>query len=337
MSNEVEFNSLTKDDVKIRFEEPSRIPSKPSDAEVAGHKKTRLALVVVFAVVVIAMVAVAVIIIIVAPRCIKEAVPEEKKGNDTLKGNDTATDESWWKSAVIYQVYPRSFKDSNDDGDGDLKGITNKMDYLGDLGVQALWLNPIFQSPWADGGYDISNYTAIDKMFGTMAEFDDFIKEAHKKGIKVIVGFVPNHTSNKHPWFEASKKSKAKENKFRDYYIWRDGAEKNGTKPPNNWISYFGGSAWTYDSTTEQYYLHQFYEGEPDLNLRNEVVKKELKDVLKFWLGKGVDGFRFAGVQFLLEDEKFGDEPTNPNYNASIDLKYDMLRHTLTHGKNIIC
>lgn len=331
MSNEVEFNSLTKDDVKIRFEEPSHIPSKPSDAEVAGHKKTRLGLVVVFAVVVIAMVAVAVIIIIVAPRCIKEAVPEEKKGNDT------ATDESWWKSAVIYQVYPRSFKDSNGDGNGDLKGITNKMDYLGDLGVQALWLNPIFQSPWADGGYDISNYTAIDKKFGTMAEFDDFIKEAHKKGIKVIVGFVPNHTSNKHPWFEASKKSKAKENKFRDYYIWRDGAaEKNSTKPPNNWISYFGGSAWTYDNTTEQYYLHQFYEGEPDLNLRNEVVKKELKDVLKFWLGKGVDGFRFAGVQFLLEDEKFGDEPTNPNYNAS-DLKYDMLKHTLTHGKNIIC
>lgn len=323
MSNEVEFNSLTKDDVKIRFEEPSGVPTKPTDEEVAKHRKTRLALVVLFAVVVVAMVVVAVIIIIVAPRC-------EKKEEMSEKGNDTAIDENWWKSAVIYQVYPLSFKDSDNNGLGDLKGISSKMDYFSELGVNALWLNPIYQSPLADDGYDISNYTAIDKKFGTMKEFEDFLKDAHEKGFKIIMGFVPNHSSNQHPWFEASKKSK--DNKFRDYYIWRDGV---GNEPPNNWISVFGGSAWTYDSTTDQYYLHQFYKEQPDLNLRNDEVKEELKKVLRFWLDKGVDGFRFDAVQFLLEDEKFQDEPKNSNYNNESDPTYDMLKHTLTYGKKV--
>lgn len=327
MSNEVEFNSLTKDDVKIRFEEPSRVPSKPTDEEVAQHKKTRLALVVLFAVVVITMVVVAVIIIIVAPQCEKaKAVPEEK-------GNDTAMDDSWWQHAVIYQVYPLSFKDSDGDGYGDLNGIASKMDYFTELGVDVLWLNPIYESPLKDDGYDISNYTAIDEKFGTMEEFEDFIKDAHKKGFKIIMGFVPNHTSNKHPWFTESQKSKEKSNKFRDYYIWRDGAEKG--KPPNNWASVFGGSAWTYDKTTDQYYLHQFYEGQPDLNLRNNDVKAELKKVLKFWLGKGVDGFRFDAAQFLLEDDKFQDEPEKAGYDAS-DPKYDLLDHKFTFGKKMM-
>lgn len=326
MSNEVEFNSLTKDDVKISFEEPSRVPSKPTDEEVARHRKTRLALVVFFAVVVIAMVVVAVIIIVVAPRCEKAEVPEEK-GSDTL-------DESWWHHAVIYQVYPLSFMDSDNDGYGDLKGIASKMDYFSDLGVNTLWLTSIYKSP-KKNGYDVSNYTAIDEKFGTMADFEDFVKEAHKKGFKIIMGFVPNHTSNKHPWFVESMKSKDKANKYRDYYIWRDGQKD---QPPNNWISKAGGSAWTYDNATKQYYLHQFSEVQPDLNLRNEEVKTELKKVLRFWLAKGVDGFRVDSPQFLLEDEKFPDEPKNPNYKAadnSSDLKYDMLQHIHTFGKKI--
>lgn len=337
MSNEVEFNSLTKDDVKIRFEDPSGIPSKPTDEEVAKHRKTRLILVVFFAIAVVAMVAVAVIIIIVAPRCEKAEEVKEKgkgneKGNATLKGNDTI-DENWWKNAVIYQVYPLSFKDSNDTGYGDLKGIAEKMDYFTELGVNALGLSPIYQSPMADGGYDISNYTAIDKTFGTMEEFEEFLKESHEKGFKIIMEFVPNHSSNKHPWFEESKKSK--DNKFRDYYIWRDGTGVAKNQTPNNWISVFGGSAWTYDDTTDQYYLHQFHKEQPDLNLRNDEVKHELKKVLKFWLDKGVDGFRVNAAQFLLEDESFNDEPENSNYNNMSDPTYDMLDHTLTYGKKV--
>lgn len=320
MTNEVEFSSLTKDDAKITFEDPSHI-SKPSDGEIAQHRKTRLALVVVFAAIVIVMVVAAVIIIIVAPKCDKkEEVPGEKKSDETLK-NETLKQDEWLKHGIIYQVYPRSFKDSSGDGNGDLKGILNKMDYFTELGVQAVWLNPI---------YDMKNYTVIDSMFGTMEDFDKFIKEAHEKGIKVIMGFVPNHSSNKHPWFLKSKKDD--KNSYRDYYIWKGGPAKNET--PNNWISVFGGSAWTFDNATKQFYLHQFSKEQPDLNLRNEKVKKELQDVLKFWLAKGVDGFNFDAVQFLIENENFGDETPNSNYNAS-DLKYDMLKHTLTFGKKL--
>ena len=335
MSNEVEFNSLTKDDVKIKFEDSSGISSKPTDEEVAKHRKTRLILVVLFAIAVVAMVVVAVIIIIVAPQCEKAEEVKEKgngieKSNATLKGNDTI-DENWWKNAVIYQVYPLSFKDSDGNGYGDLKGIAEKMDYFTELGVHALGLSPIYQSPTA-GGYDISNYTAIDKTFGTMDKFEDFLKEAHEKGFKIIMEFVPNHSSDEHPWFEESKKSK--DNKFRDYYIWRDGAGAGKDQPPNNWISVFGGSAWTYDDTTKQYYLHQFHKEQPDLNLRNDEVKEELKKVLKFWLDKGVDGFRVNAAQFLLEDESFNNETKNRNYNMS-DLTYDMLDHTHTYGKKV--
>lgn len=331
MSNEVAFNNLEKDDVKITFEEPSRVPAKPSDKEVARHKKTRLILVVLFGIAVLAMVVVAVVIIIVSPRCKPNGVPGDSgKSSDTLKSNDTAVDDSWWKHAVIYQVYTRSFFDSNNDGDGDLNGITKKIPYFGDLGVNALWLNPIYESPMADGGYDVQNYQAIDKKFGTMEDFENFLKAAHGKGIKIIMDFVPNHTSEKHPWFVESKNNKT--NLKRDWYIWRDGTGKNKTDPPNNWISYFGGSAWKYDDTTKQFYLHQFKEQQPDLNLRNPDVVNELKKVLKFWLDKGVDGFRFDAVQFLLEDSKFQDEPKNKNYNAS-DLKYDMLDHKFTHGE----
>ena len=333
MSNEVAFNSLEKDDVKITFEEPSRVPSKPTEKEVKQHRKTRLILVALFGIIVLAMVVVAVIIIIVSPRCEPKKVPDGEdsgKSNDTLKANETA-DDSWWKHAVIYQVYPRSFFDKNNDGDGDLKGITDKLDYFGNLGADALWLNPIYDSPMADGGYDVSNYTTINKMFGTMEDFEKFLDAAHKKNLKVIMDFIPNHTSEKHPWFVESKASK--KSSKRDWYIWRDGVTKdNKTGPPNNWISVFGGSAWEYDNATQQYYLHQFKKQQPDLNLRNRDVKNELKKVLQFWLGKKVDGFRFDAVQFLLEDDKFQDEPQKPNYNAS-DLKYDMLDHKFTNGK----
>lgn len=326
MSNEVEFNSLTKDDVKIRFEDPSGIPSKPTDEEVAKHRKTRLILVVLFAVAVVSMVVVAVIIIIVAPRCEKA-----EEVTDPGKGNTTSTDENWWKNAVIYEVFPLSFKDSDGNGYGDLKGIAEKMDYFSELGVHALGLGPIYKSPMVDAGYDISNYTAIGKTFGTMEEFEDLLKEAHEKEFKIIMEFIPNHSSNEHPWFEESKKSKGN-NTFRDYYVWRDGAGKD--QPPNNWISVFGGSAWTLDSTTGQYYLHQFHKEEPDLNLRNSKVKEELKKVLKFWLDKGVDGFKVNAAQFLLEDEDFKNESRNNKYNES-DPTYDMLDHTLTYGKKV--
>lgn len=308
MSNEVEFNSLTKDDVKITFEDSSHT-SKPSEDEIAQHRKTRLALVVVFAGIVIMMVVVAVIIIIVAPKCEKkEEVPEEKKRNG---------DDEWLKHGIIYQVYPRSFKDSGEDGNGDLKGILEKMEYIIELGVQAVWLSPI---------YDMKNFTAIDPMFGTIEDFDKVIKEAHEKGIKVIMGFVPNHSSNKHPWFVESQKDV--KNAYRDYYIWQGGPTKNQT--PNNWISVFGGSAWTYSNTTKQFYLHQFSKEQPDLNLRNEKVKKAIQDALKFWLAKGVDGFNFDAVQFLIENDNYANETENGKYDAS-NPKYDMLEHTLTY------
>lgn len=328
MSNEVAFNSLEKDDGKITFEEPSRIPCKPTEDEVAQHRKTRLVLVVLFGVIVLTMVVVAVIIIILSPRCEPKKVPEDSgKSNDTLKADD-----SWWKHGLIYQVYPRSFFDTNNDGNGDLKGITEKLDHFVDLEVDALWLNPIYDSPMADNGYDVRNYTTINKMFGEMEDFDNFLSEAHKKGMKVIMDFVPNHTSEKHPWFEESRKNKT--NSKNDWYIWADGKGENKTDPPSNWISVFGGSAWEYDDTRKQFYLHQFKKQQPDLNLTNEDVIKELKNVLEFWIKKGVDGFRVDAVQFFLEDEKFQDEPELGNYNSSAsNLTYDMLNHTFTNGK----
>ena len=328
MSNEVAFNSLEKDDVKITYEEPSRM-SKPTDEEIAAHRKTRWVLVVLFGVVVLAMVVAAIIIIVVSPRCEpKKAAGDSGKSNDTMKGNETAADDSWWKHAVIYQVYPRSFYDESGDGNGDLKGIKSKLDHLGELGADALWLNPIYES--SDGDFNVQNYIAVDKKFGTMEDFNELVEEAHKKDLKVIMDFIPNHTSEKHPWFLASKAGKT--NPKRDWYIWRDGTGKNKTEPPNNWLSLFGGSAWEYDSTTEQFYLHQFKKQQPDLNLRNNEVINELKNALTFWLGKGVDGFRMDSVQYYLEDDKFQDEPGLPGYNES-DPQYDKLDHRYTFSK----
>lgn len=320
MSNEVAFNSLEKDDVKIAFDDSPDAPLKPTEKEIAAHRKTRLILVALFGVVVLVLVVVAIVIIAVSPRCSPKTTPAPGKANET-------DDDSWWKHAVIYQLYPRSFFDNSGDGNGDLKGISSKLDYFAELGVNALLLNPIYKS---NGGYDVENYTSLDTLFGNMDDFENLLKDAKEKGLKIIMDFIPNHTSKKHPWFEESKKSKT--GPKRDWYIWRNGTGENGTEPPNNWLSVSGGSAWTYDSASEQFYLHQFKEEQPDLNLRNQEVKDELKKAMKFWLDKGVDGFRFDSVQYYAENDTFEDEPTLAGYNASNPL-YDFLDHKFTFGK----
>lgn len=200
----------------------------------------------------------------------------------------TVLNAPWWKTGVIYQVYPRSFMDANNDGIGDLQGIIGKLDYLQWLGIRALWISPIYPSPMADFGYDITDYTAIDAQFGTMADFDQLLQEAHRRELKVILDLAPNHTSDRHPWFNESKSSK--NSPKRDWYIWHDG--KADGSPPNNWKSVFGGDAWEWDGHTQQYYYHGFLKEQPDLNWWNPDVQEAMFDVMRFWLDKGVDGFR---------------------------------------------
>lgn len=208
----------------------------------------------------------------------------------------------WWKEAVVYQIYPRSFNDSNNDGIGDLRGIIEKVDYLDELGVDAIWLNPIYKSPNDDNGYDISDYKAVMDEFGTMADLEELMELLHQKNIKVIMDLVLNHSSDEHQWFKESRKSK--ENSYRDYYIWRDG--KNGG-PPNNWKSFFGGSAWKYDKKTDQYYLHLFSPKQPDLNWENPELRQEIYDIVNWWLKKGVDGFRLDVINLISKDQRFLD------------------------------
>ncbi len=217
---------------------------------------------------------------------------------------------SWWQTGVIYQIYPRSFMDANGDGIGDLAGITKKLDYLQWLGVDILWLSPIFPSPMADFGYDISNYCDIDPIFGTLEELDRLVQQAHQRGLRLLLDYVPNHTSDEHPWFQASRSSR--ENEKRDWYIWHDPAPDGG--PPNNWLSIFGGSAWEFDTQTGQYYLHLFDVKQPDLNWRNPQVRQAMYDVLRFWLDRGVDGFRVDVLWMLLKDEQWRDNPMNPQW-----------------------
>jgi len=208
----------------------------------------------------------------------------------------------WWKEEVIYQIYPRSFMDSNGDGIGDLVGVISKLDYLENLGVDIIWLSPIYESPNDDNGYDISDYRAIHPDFGTMQEFDDLLEGIHARGMRLIMDVVLNHSSDEHRWFQKSRTSK--ENECRDYYIWKPG--KNGG-PPNNWKSFFGGSAWEYDAATEEYYLHLFTKKQPDLNWENEALRAKLFDVLKFWLDKGVDGFRMDVIPLISKRLDFAD------------------------------
>ncbi|MFP5236499.1 MAG: glycoside hydrolase family 13 protein [Acidobacteriota bacterium] len=223
----------------------------------------------------------------------------------------------WWKHAVIYEIYPQSFQDSNGDGVGDLKGITSRLDYLKDLGINAIWITPIYPSPGVDNGYDISDYTAIDPKYGTMADFDTLVAEANKRHIHILMDYVINHTSDQHPWFKESRSSRT--NPKRDWYIWRDGKGETATSqgtPPNNWQSWFGHSAWQWDAKTRQYYYHYFYVQQPDLNWRNPAVHKAMDGVLDFWMQKGVSGFRIDAVSRLFEDPAMRDDPYLPGYNV---------------------
>ena len=246
----------------------------------------------------------------------------------------------WYRNIVIYQCYPQSFQDSNGDGFGDLNGITSRVNYFVELGVEVVWLNPIFDSPQKDNGYDVSNYTSIYSKYGTLDDFKNLVNRLHDNGIHILLDFVPNHTSDEHPWFIESRSSKT--NPKRDWYVWADGL--NDTEPPNNWISVFDNSSWSYDSLTDQWYLHQFSNYQPDLNYSNPEVREAMNDVLRFWLDIGVDGFRVDAVSFLLEDPNLNDEPENPAYNNSlcpiIGICYDSLIHNLTtnyHGIHQIC
>jgi alpha-glucosidase len=220
----------------------------------------------------------------------------------------------WWQSAVLYQIYPRSFQDASGDGVGDLAGIRSRLDYLRWLEVDALWLSPIYPSPMADFGYDVSDYTDIDPLFGTLEEFDCLLREAHERGLKLLMDFVPNHTSDRHPWFAESRSSR--DHPRRDWYIWRDPAPGGG--PPNNWRSIFGGSAWELDGATGQYYYHAFLKEQPDLNWRNPEVAGAMFDVLRFWLRRGVDGFRVDVIWHVIKDDQFRDNPPNPDFKEGM-------------------
>lgn len=240
------------------------------------------------------------------------------------------------KGKVLYQIYPRSFFDSNSDGIGDLAGIVEKLDYLagapGSLGVDAIWLSPVYQSPMADFGYDVSDHCAVDPMYGTMADFEHLIRQAHARNLQVIIDLVLNHTSDRHKWFIESRSSRA--NPKRDWYVWADPGQ-NGS-PPNNWKSVFGGSAWAYDQQTGQYYLHTFLKQQPDLNWRNPAVRKAIRKIMRFWLNKGIDGFRLDAVYWLSKDRLLRDDPTNFGYRSNSANPYDSLRHTNSrHGPHL--
>jgi alpha-glucosidase len=218
----------------------------------------------------------------------------------------------WWQKGVLYHIYPRSFQDSNGDGIGDVQGIIRRLDYLTWLGVDALWLSPIFPSPMVDFGYDIADYCAVDPLFGDPETFERLLEQAHRRGLKVMLDFVPNHTSDTHPWFVEARASRT--SRKRQWYLWRDPAPDGG--PPNNWESYFGGPAWTFDQHTGQYYLHQFDARMPELNWRHPDVRAAMYDVMRFWLDRGVDGLRVDVLWMLIKDEQWRDNPLNPDWKA---------------------
>lgn len=216
----------------------------------------------------------------------------------------------WWKESVVYQVYPRSFQDSNGDGIGDIQGIIQRLSYIKKLGADVIWLSPVYKSPNDDNGYDISDYKDIMAEFGTMKDFDELLEKAHEHGLKIMMDLVVNHTSDEHYWFQESKKSK--DNPYRDYYVWKDG---KGNLPPNNWASDFGGSAWEYDEETQQYYLHIFSKKQPDLNWENPKVRESIYELMTWWLEKGVDGFRMDVINLISKNQAFPDDP-NVNYET---------------------
>ena len=224
-------------------------------------------------------------------------------------------DPPWWHDAVIYQIYPRSWRDSGRDGVGDLPGILARLDHLTRLGVGALWVSPIYPSPMADFGYDVADYTGVDPLFGTLDDAEALIAAAHERGLKVILDFVPNHSSDAHPWFRAARASR--DDPRRDWYVWADPAPGGG--PPNNWMSASGGPAWTFDEPTGQFYLHSFLPEQPDLNWRNAAVRDAMLDAMRFWLDRGVDGFRLDVVYRCVKDEALRDDPPNPDYEPGRD------------------
>ncbi|KAM7408431.1 hypothetical protein PAMA_002248 [Pampus argenteus] len=251
----------------------------------------------------LALVALTVTVIALSPRCL-----------------------SWWQNSPVYQIYPRSFRDSDGDGVGDLKGIQEQLDHFQYLNIKSVWISPFYRSPMKDFGYDVEDFRSIDPLFGTMQDFDELLAEMHRLGLKLIMDFIPNHTSDRHRWFNLSR---IRDPQYEDYYIWTD---CNSTAPkPNNWVSVFGNSSWTYDEVRGQCYLHQFLKEQPDLNLRNPHVRKEIIDIIHFWLGKGVDGFRMDAVKHLLEASHLRDEPqVDPNKPAeSVTSEWD-LHHDYT-------
>jgi alpha-glucosidase len=228
----------------------------------------------------------------------------------------------WWQTGVIYQIYPRSFQDTNGDGVGDLRGIIGRLDYLAGLGVDAIWISPIYPSPMKDFGYDVADYTGVDPLFGTMEDFDELLQQAHARGLRVILDFVPNHSSDEHPWFVESRASTT--NAKRDWYLWHkalpagDDWRPARERLPNNWMSHFGGSAWEWDQRTEQFYLHSFLKEQPDLNWRNTDVREAMYGAMRFWLAKGVDGFRMDVLWLLIKDAEFRNNPPNPEYHGGL-------------------
>lgn len=226
----------------------------------------------------------------------------------------------WWHKEIFYQIYPRSFQDTSRDGIGDIPGIIQRLDHLKWLGIGAVWISPVYPSPMADFGYDISDYTGIHPIFGTINDFDNLVEEVHRRDMKLIMDLVPNHTSDQHPWFLESRSSR--DNPKRDWYIWKD-AKPNG-ECPNNWLSVFGGKAWEWDEKTEQYYYHAFLKEQPDLNWRNPEVQEAMFDVIRFWLNKGVDGFRVDVMWHMVKDDQFRDNPPNPKYKQHMST-YEQL------------
>lgn len=256
-------------------------------------------------------------------------------------GGACETQRPWWERGVVYQVYPRSFHDSDGDGVGDLAGIERRLDYIASLGVDAIWLSPIFPSPMADFGYDVADFRGIEPMFGTLADFDRLLAEVHARELKLLLDFVPNHTSDQHAWFKDSRASRTSPR--RDWYIWRD-AKPDGS-PPNNWISDFGGSAWTWDEATGQYYLRAFLPQQPDLNWRNPELKAEMLDVLRFWFERGVDGFRIDVLWHIIKAEGLPDNPPNPDWRPGMNERDRVLQlhstdqpeaHAISHEMRLI-
>jgi alpha-glucosidase len=232
----------------------------------------------------------------------------------------------WWQRGVVYQVYPLSFLDSNGDGMGDLEGIRARLDYLVWLGVDAVWISPFYPSPMADFGYDVVDYEGVDPRFGDLARFDALLAEAHRLGLRVILDFIPNHTSDQHPWFVEARRSRTSDK--RDFYLWRDPAPGGG--PPSNWLSEFGGSAWQLDPLTGQYYYHAFLKEQPDLNWRNPRVREAMYGCMRFWLERGVDGFRIDAIHHLFKDEAARDNPSNPDYRAGMSPRRRLVREFTT-------